>query len=136
MMGKVPALLEAGEFVVKKERARIFAGLLTMMNSGPISRVQQALTQIPRFQNGSIVQNLHIPQIPQLAIRTRVSANIRFSVGRSGSEGKRFKLWENTIFPGFNSTFPGTCRTKRGYFKTGDNRWITIPWCHSNLSID
>jgi hypothetical protein len=39
-----------------------------MMNSGPISRVQQALTQIPRFQNGGIVQNLQIPQIPQLAM--------------------------------------------------------------------
>jgi hypothetical protein len=60
---KIPALLEAGEFVVRKERARIFSGLLAMMNYGPISRVQQAMREIPRFQTGGIVQNLHIPQL-------------------------------------------------------------------------
>jgi TP901 family phage tail tape measure protein len=65
---KVRALLEPGEFVVRKERARMFSGLLAMMNYGPISRVQQALGEIPRFQAGGMVQNLRLPPMPQLAM--------------------------------------------------------------------
>ncbi len=65
---KVRALLEPGEFVVRKERARMFSGLLAMMNYGPISRVQQALGEIPRFQAGGMVQNLRMPSMPQLAM--------------------------------------------------------------------
>ena len=65
---KVRALLEPGEFVVRKERARMFSGLLAMMNYGPISRVQEALSSVQHFQTGGMVQNLRLPQMPELAM--------------------------------------------------------------------
>ncbi len=65
---KVRALLEPGEFVVRKERARMFSGLLAMMNYGPISRVQEALSSVQHFQTGGMVQNLRLPPMPQLAM--------------------------------------------------------------------
>ena len=47
----VPAMLEPGEFVVRKDRARLFANLLHAINYGNT----QALASLPRFATGGIV---------------------------------------------------------------------------------
>ncbi len=60
---RIPALLEAGEFVIRKERARLFSGLLNLMNYGPISRIQQVMADIPRLQTGGIIPNIRVPRL-------------------------------------------------------------------------
>ena len=65
---RIPALLEAGEFVIRKERARLFSGLLNLMNYGSLSRIQRVMADLPRFQSGGIVQHMHRFPVPQLAM--------------------------------------------------------------------
>ncbi len=65
---RIPALLEAGEFVIRKERARLFSGLLNLMNYGSISRIQRVMADLPGFQTGGIVQHMHMSPVPQLAM--------------------------------------------------------------------
>jgi TP901 family phage tail tape measure protein len=49
---RVPAMLEAGEFVVRKERASLFGSLLRSMNSGSIRNLRGVL---PGFHAGGFV---------------------------------------------------------------------------------
>ena len=65
---RIPALLEAGEIVIRKERSRVFRDLLLAINSAPMDSVRRLLPQLPGFQDGGIVNNIAIPAIPRLAL--------------------------------------------------------------------
>ncbi|MBF0422635.1 MAG: phage tail tape measure protein [Magnetococcales bacterium] len=58
---RVPALLEAGEFVVRKDRAEIFQNLLSVINSAPLDAVRK---QLPGYARGGRVA---MPDVPRLA---------------------------------------------------------------------
>lgn len=65
---RIPALLEAGEIVIRKERSRVFRDLLLAINSAPMETVRKIIPQVPRFQAGGLVDALRIPAIPSLAL--------------------------------------------------------------------
>ncbi|OQW92829.1 MAG: hypothetical protein BWK78_00435 [Thiotrichaceae bacterium IS1] len=61
---RIPALLEAGEYIINKQSARKFSGLLNVLNFKP-HRLLRLLPDLPKFALGGPV-NLPIPSIPSL----------------------------------------------------------------------
>ena len=66
---RVKALLEPGEFVVRKERARMFGSLLQMMNSGSMNQLQTLFKSLPRMRLGGPVPAFNAGQsVPSFAL--------------------------------------------------------------------
>lgn len=61
---RIHAMLEAGEFVIRKEAVRRYGlGLFDALN-----RMRLNLAEIPRFALGGMVNNLVIPSLPSMAM--------------------------------------------------------------------
>jgi hypothetical protein len=66
----IPALLEPGEFIVRKERARLFADVLYAINSGAVSSVMRLFSQAAGarlFSAGGMA--FRTPEIPVIPVR-------------------------------------------------------------------
>lgn len=65
----IPAMLAAGEYVVRANRAARFAPLLEAINSGSVTAIQRMLARwaatLPRFAAGGVVSS-YIPSIPSI----------------------------------------------------------------------
>ncbi|MDR1889157.1 MAG: phage tail tape measure protein [Zoogloeaceae bacterium] len=64
---KVKALLEAGEYVIRKERTARFLPLIKAINSAPLAQLQSLLSglALPKFKAGGIVRRAVDSSLPQ-----------------------------------------------------------------------